>query len=72
MMTVKTYQCRGLTCTKTRQEKTNHYGSIYNIFCPVCASEGRNPLQSWRCLDAVPVDGWVPDEWEIEANKEGN
>lgn len=63
MVTVKNYKCCGATCSKTRQEKTNHYGKIYNIFCPVCASEGRSPLQSWECTDPVPQDGWIPEEW---------
>lgn len=64
MITKKTYKCCGLTCTKTREELTNHYGKIYNIFCPVCASEGRGPLQSWECISPIPEDGWVPPEWE--------
>lgn len=64
MMTEKNYRCLGATCTKTRKEKTNHYGTIYNIPCPVCASEGRSPLQSWGCIDDIPEGGWVPEEWK--------
>ena len=62
-MSEKTYRCTGKTCTKQRKEKTNHYGKIYNIPCPVCASEGRGPLQSWECIDPIPAGGWVPHEW---------
>ena len=62
-MTEKNYRCVGTTCTKTRKEKTNHFGKIYNIPCPVCISEGRGPLSVWECTDPVPENGWVPEEW---------
>ena len=65
MITEKNYRCCGATCSKTRKEKTNHFGKIYNIHCPVCASEGRSALQSWECTDPVPKDGWIPPEWDI-------
>lgn len=65
MMTEKNYRCCGATCSKTRKEKTNHFGKIYNIHCPVCESEGRSSLQSWQCTDPVPEDGWIPPEWNI-------
>ena len=60
----KNYRCCGATCTKRRKEKTNHYGKIYNITCPVCLSEGRGLLQAWECIDPVPQDGWIPNEWQ--------
>lgn len=62
-VTEKNYRCTGSTCTKTRKEKTNHYGKIYNIPCPVCSSEGRGLLSVWECIDPTPKDGWVPEDW---------
>lgn len=63
-MTEKNYHCLGATCSKVRKERSNHYGKIYNIFCPVCASEGRSPLQSWECTDPKPEGAWVPEDWK--------
>ena len=63
-MTKKPYKCAA--CGYEKQIETNHFGKCYSWGsynrCPKCP-----PLQItvWLCVDALPPDAWVPEDWLI-------
>ena len=55
--TFKPYQCTG--CRHEQQEKTNHWGQLYQQ-CPVCRQ-----LIAWNCLEQIPEEYDKPDDWKL-------
>jgi hypothetical protein len=55
--TKKPYVCR--KCGHEIETKTNHWGSICNIYC-----EGCQELSTWDCTEEMPIGYKKPEEWK--------
>ena len=55
-ITTKAYECT--KCGKEEEHETNHWGSIYNIYCSVCST-----LRTWKVSEEIPEDAWIPEPW---------
>jgi len=52
----KKYQCG---CGFVSVFSTNHWGDIYNTYCPKCMT-----ITTWQCCEAIPKGYTLPPKWD--------